>query len=111
MDSVNEFLMLNIIHQYFEDENIKLPKLKNEDKIAEENEKKTKYVLKTTHELKNVLWSITSVFDELNIVNKNHPRYNDFVKKMKNPVFKSEKCTINKDMLNLTPVSFIDILK
>ncbi|MCR5260852.1 MAG: SPASM domain-containing protein [Candidatus Gastranaerophilales bacterium] len=51
------------------------------------------------------------VFDELNIINRENPKYNDFVRKMKNPVFKTEICTINQDMLNLKPIPFIEVLK
>lgn len=51
------------------------------------------------------------VYNELNIFDKNHPKYNDFVKVLKNPIFRSEKCTINDTMLNLKPISFIQSLK
>lgn len=51
------------------------------------------------------------VFDELNIVNENHPQYNDFVKTMKNPVFREKICTINEEMLNLKPVPLMQLLK
>ena len=52
-----------------------------------------------------------NVFDELNICNEKHPKYNDFVKIMKNQVFKSGKCTINEEMLNLKPISIFKVLK
>lgn len=51
------------------------------------------------------------VYNELNIFDKNHPKYNDFVKVLKNPIFRSEKCTINDTMLNLKPISFLQSLK
>jgi len=51
------------------------------------------------------------IFDKLNIVNERHPKYNDFVKIMKNPVFRSDICTINDCMLSLKPVSIIKALK
>lgn len=52
-----------------------------------------------------------SVYKKLNIANEKHPQYNDFVKLMKNPIFKSGKCTINDEMLNLKPISFYKVLK
>ena len=51
------------------------------------------------------------VFKELNIFDENHPKYNDFVKTLKNPIFHSNKCTINDTMLNLKQISIIKILK
>ena len=42
------------------------------------------------------------VFNELNILDKNHPQYDDFLKIMQNPIFRSGKCTINDTMLNLS---------
>lgn len=52
-----------------------------------------------------------NIYDELNICNERHPKYNNFVKIMKNPIFKSDKCTINKEMLQLKPISFLKVLK
>ena len=51
------------------------------------------------------------VYEELNIFNERNPHYNDFVRVLKNPIFRSGKCTINDDMLNLKPVSLIKRLK
>lgn len=51
------------------------------------------------------------VFNELNIFDVHHKKYNDFVKVLKNPVFRSGKCTINDTMLNLKPLPFIEKLK
>ncbi len=42
-----------------------------------------------------------NVYKELNIFNENHPKYNDFVRVMKNPIFRSGKCTINDSMLKI----------
>ena len=57
------------------------------------------------------LESNEKVYDELNIFNEKNPNYNDFVRVLKNPIFKSDKCTINDEMLNLKPVSLIKRLK
>ena len=51
------------------------------------------------------------VYNKLNIFDEKNPHYNDFVRVLKNPIFKSGKCTINDDMLNLKPVSLIKRLK
>lgn len=51
------------------------------------------------------------VFEKLNIFDEHHPSYNNFVKTMKNPIFRSGKCTINEEMLNLKPISFSKVLK
>ena len=51
------------------------------------------------------------VFDKLNIFDEKHPEYNNFVKVLKNPVFRSDICTINDCMLNLKPIGFIKALK
>ena len=40
-----------------------------------------------------------------------HPEYNNFVKVLKNPIFRSKICTINDTMLNLKPISIFDSLK
>ncbi len=50
------------------------------------------------------------VFEELNICNENHPEYNNFVRIMKNPVFHTNKCTINSYMLKLKKRSFLKSL-
>ncbi len=47
------------------------------------------------------------VFEKLNICSENHPKYNDFVKVMKNPIFRSGKCTINDTMLNIKRNGFL----
>jgi MoaA/NifB/PqqE/SkfB family radical SAM enzyme len=52
-----------------------------------------------------------NVYNELNIFDEKHPKYNDFVKVMQNPIFRSGLCTINDTMLNLKPVSFIQSLR
>ena len=51
------------------------------------------------------------VYEKLNIMDEHNPKYNDFVRVMKNPIFRSDKCTINEDMLNLKPISIFNILK
>lgn len=51
------------------------------------------------------------VYDELNIFDRKHTSYNDFVKVLQNPVFHSGACTINDCMLSLKPISFLDSLK
>ena len=51
------------------------------------------------------------VYKELNIFDEKHPKYNDFVRVLKNPIFKSDMCTINDTMLNLKPIGFIQSLK
>ena len=47
-----------------------------------------------------------NIFNKLNICDKRHPKYNNFVKLMKNPIFRSDKCTINAVMTKLKPISF-----
>ena len=49
--------------------------------------------------------------EKINIFNKKHPEYNNFVKVLKNPIFRSKICTINDTMLNLKPISIFDSLK
>ena len=51
------------------------------------------------------------IYDKLNICNEKHPQYNDFVKVIHNPIFKTEICTINDSMLNLKPISIFKALK
>lgn len=51
------------------------------------------------------------VYEKLNITDKKHPKYNSFVKVLKNPVFHSGACTINDSMLNLKPNSFVNSIK
>lgn len=51
------------------------------------------------------------VFDKLNIFDEKHPKYNDFVKTLKNPIFHSDKCTINDCMLNLKPIPLLKALR
>lgn len=51
------------------------------------------------------------VYKELNVFDESHPKYNDFVKVLRNPIFRSDLCTINDTMLNLKPISFIQSLK
>ena len=51
------------------------------------------------------------IFDEINIFNEKHPEFNNFVKVLKNPIFRSEICTINDTMLNLKPISIWKSLK
>lgn len=51
------------------------------------------------------------IFDKLNIFDEKNPKYNDFVKTLKNPIFHSDKCTINDYMLNLKPIPFFKALK
>ncbi len=51
------------------------------------------------------------VFEDLNIFSEKHPKYNDFVKVLKNPIFRTDACTINDCMLNLKPISFKKSLK
>ena len=51
------------------------------------------------------------VYKELNVFDKTHPKYNDFVKVLQNPIFRSGACTINDTMLNMRPIGFIQSLK
>lgn len=51
------------------------------------------------------------VYEKINIFDEKHPKYNDFVKVLRNPIFRSEICTINDTMLNLKPISFLKALK
>lgn len=51
------------------------------------------------------------VYKKLNIFDEKHPEYNDFVRVLKNPIFRSGRCTINDCMLNMKPISFIQSLK
>ncbi len=51
------------------------------------------------------------VYKELNIFDPAHPKYNDFVRVLQNPIFRSGKCTINDIMLNLKPIGFIQRMK
>ncbi len=52
-----------------------------------------------------------NIYEELNISDKNHPKYNDFVRVLKNPIFQSSECTINDSMLKLKPLPFIQSIK
>lgn len=51
------------------------------------------------------------VYDEINIFDEKHPKFNDFVRVLKNPIFRSDICTINDTMLNLKPISIFKRLK
>ena len=51
------------------------------------------------------------IFDKLNILDEKHPKYNDLAKILKNPIFKSEICTVNDNMLNIKPISLLKKLK
>ncbi len=51
------------------------------------------------------------VYEKINIFDERHPEYNKFVKVLKNPIFRSDMCTINDTMLNMKPISFIKALK
>ena len=51
------------------------------------------------------------IYKKLNIFDERHPKYNDFVNVLKNPIFTSEVCTINDSMKTLKPISFIKSLK
>ena len=51
------------------------------------------------------------IYKKLNIFDEKHPKYNDFVKVLRNPIFNSDACTINDCMKNLKPISFIKSLK
>ncbi|MBQ8887508.1 MAG: SPASM domain-containing protein [Candidatus Gastranaerophilales bacterium] len=51
------------------------------------------------------------IYEKINIFDEKHPKFNDFVKVLKNPVFRSEICTINDTMLNLKPISLWEKLK
>ena len=51
------------------------------------------------------------IYEKINIFNERHPEFNKFVKVLKNPIFRSEICTINDCMLNIKPISFWKSLK
>lgn len=51
------------------------------------------------------------VYEKINIFNERHPEYNRFVKVLKNPIFRSEICTINDTMLNIKTIGFLKALK
>lgn len=51
------------------------------------------------------------VYEKINIFDEKHPEYNNFVKILKNPIFRSDICTINDTMLNLKKISIFKQLK
>ena len=51
------------------------------------------------------------VYEKINIFDEKHSEFNKFVKVLKNPIFRSEICTINDCMLNLKPISLWKTLK
>ena len=51
------------------------------------------------------------VYNDINVFDKNHPKHNDFIKTLQNPIFKSDRCTINETMLNMKPLSLWEELK
>lgn len=50
-------------------------------------------------------------FKELNVLNPSHKQYNDFVKVLKNPIFKEDFIFINQELLQIKPVSLFAKLK
>lgn len=51
--------------------------------------------------LMNVRQISPNTFEKLNIAGENHPRYNDFVKMLKKPIFSSEQVLISQGYLDL----------
>ena len=51
------------------------------------------------------------IYEKINIFDEKHPEFNNFVKVLRNPIFRSEICTINDTMLNLKPISIWKSLK
>ena len=49
------------------------------------------------------------IYKKLNIFDEKHPKYNDFVKVLRNPIFNSDACTINDCMKTKVYESDIDI--
>ena len=50
-------------------------------------------------------------YEKLSVTNVNHPRYNDFVKILKDPIFRSENCIINNYLLELKSENIFSKLK
>lgn len=50
-------------------------------------------------------------FKELNIINPSHKKHNDFIKRLKHPIFKENFVFINSELLNKKYMTFFDILK
>mgnify|MGYP002624773546 CR=1 FL=1 len=44
-------------------------------------------------------------FNELNVINPNHKKHNDFVKVLQNSIFKEPFIIINQELLNLKPIN------
>lgn len=44
-------------------------------------------------------------FNELNVINPNHKRHNDFIKVLQNPIFREPFIIINQELLNKKPVN------
>ncbi len=51
------------------------------------------------------------LFEKLNVIDKNHREYNNFVKLLKNPIFKEDFIFINKELFSLSPVKHISFLQ
>lgn len=49
------------------------------------------------------------VYNDINVFDKSHPKHNDFIKTLQNPIFKSDSCTINETMLNMKPQSMFSV--
>lgn len=50
-------------------------------------------------------------FNVLNVINPKHRNYNDFVKRLKHPIFKEDFIFINKDLLSLNSESMLERLR
>lgn len=50
-------------------------------------------------------------FKELNVLDPSHKQYNNFVKVLKNPIFKEDFIFINQELLQIKPVSLFEKLK
>ncbi len=44
-------------------------------------------------------------FEELNVINPNHKKHNDFIKVLQNPIFREPFIIINQELLNKKPVN------
>lgn len=51
-----------------------------------------------------------NLYKEINISDFNHPKYNDFIKVLKNPIFKEKFVIINQELFKLKPKNLISAL-
>ena len=73
-------------------------------KIGEFSYDLTPAIFESVEEVENEF-----VYNDINVFDKNHPKHNDFIKTLQNPIFKSDSCTINETMLNMKPDSMFSI--